>query len=100
MSQQGQSPAAPRGDARSEWLDLAACQGMHVGLFFAPAVELPSQRRAREVAAKAVCAVCPVRAACLEDAMQRRERYGIWGGLSSLERKAVRRRRGTPRREN
>lgn len=94
MSQQGQPPAAPRGDARPDWLELAACQGMNVGLFFAPAVELPSERRAREEAAKAVCAVCPVRIQCLEEAMRRRERYGIWGGLSSMERKSAHRRRG------
>lgn len=44
--------------------------------------------------AAAVCGRCPVREACLEDAMGARGlRYGIWGGLTRTERRALRRRR-------
>lgn len=39
--------------------------------------------------AKRVCAACPVRAECLEEALQGRERFGIWGGLSERERRAL-----------
>lgn len=44
----------------------------------------PSSARAR-----AGCATCPVRAACLELGLT--EPWGIWGGLSSAERRALRR---------
>jgi hypothetical protein len=37
--------------------------------------------------AKAICAECPVRPACLDYAIQIRELHGIWGGLNELERK-------------
>ena len=36
--------------------------------------------------AKAVCAVCPVRATCLEEALLSGEEWGIWGGYTSPER--------------
>jgi len=40
--------------------------------------------------AKKVCTGCPVRAQCLEFALQNDERFGIWGGLSERERRRVR----------
>jgi WhiB family transcriptional regulator, redox-sensing transcriptional regulator len=43
-------------------------------------------RSAREAAAKRICGQCPVRAACLADALDRREPHGVWGGLNEDER--------------
>lgn len=40
-------------------------------------------------AAKLVCAACPVRELCLSYALEHRERYGIWGGLSERERRRL-----------
>lgn len=40
-------------------------------------------------AAKNVCAACDVRLECLEYALVNEERYGIWGGLSERERRAL-----------
>lgn len=37
--------------------------------------------------AKAICRRCPVRAACLEYALENRETFGIWGGTSERERR-------------
>lgn len=39
--------------------------------------------------AKAVCERCTVAAECLDYALDSQERYGIWGGLSERERRAL-----------
>lgn len=48
--------------------------------------------------AKAFCAECPVRAECLEYALEKGEHYGTWGGMTEKERRAIRRkaRNGIP----
>lgn len=35
--------------------------------------------------AKEICAECPVRRMCLETALERHERWGVWGGVDSEE---------------
>lgn len=42
--------------------------------------------------AKKACAGCPVRAECLELALHRDEKHGIWGGTTPEERLLMRRR--------
>jgi WhiB family redox-sensing transcriptional regulator len=52
-------------------------------------------------AAKGLCGTCPLRAACLEGALERREPWGVWGG-EIFERGVViarKRPRGRPRKE-
>lgn len=39
--------------------------------------------------AKALCDECPARAQCLEFALATGERFGVWGGLDELERRAL-----------
>ncbi|QSB07139.1 WhiB family transcriptional regulator [Natronoglycomyces albus] len=39
--------------------------------------------------ARALCAGCPVVAECLETALTTGEDYGIWGGLTSPERRQI-----------
>ena len=74
-----------------DWMLLAACRG-RPDLFFAPDdSETRSQRRRREANAKAVCARCDVRMDCLKDSLESDERFGIWGGLTARERRALRR---------
>lgn len=41
--------------------------------------------------AKAVCAVCAVKAECLDFALRLKVAHGVWGGLSERERRSVRR---------
>jgi WhiB family redox-sensing transcriptional regulator len=80
------------------WQGQAACR-YDPDLFFsegdpaAPAVAAQIER------AKQVCAGCPVRRACLEWAMARNEKEGIWGGLDEGERQRARRLRMRRRRE-
>ena len=40
--------------------------------------------------ARQVCAGCPVRQPCLDYAITNRITYGIWGGLTERERRALR----------
>jgi WhiB family transcriptional regulator, redox-sensing transcriptional regulator len=77
------------GQAR-EWQLQAACRGEHASAFYPPLrLEPRRERRAREHAAKAICRGCPVREACLEHALRFDERYGIWGGLTDVERRQL-----------
>jgi WhiB family redox-sensing transcriptional regulator len=72
------------------WQLKAACRGPHAEIFFPPArPERRDERAAREREAKAICATCKVRSACLEYALRIREPHGVWGGLSELERKEL-----------
>jgi WhiB family redox-sensing transcriptional regulator len=75
------------------WQDAAACHDENLILFFGPDGERQPEREIRERKAKAVCAECPVRAECLNYALSRPEKYGVWGGLNEEERAAERRRR-------
>jgi WhiB family redox-sensing transcriptional regulator len=82
------------------WFEAAACRDGDQRLFFDPEGEGAKPRAARERAAKAVCAWCPVRRECLIFALWAPERYGIWGGLTARERTSLRRRRLPARRGN
>ena len=74
-----------------EWRSQAACQGRMGNAFYPPpSSERRSIKVAREKRAKQVCATCMVRTTCLEQALESGERYGIWGGLTDLERKHLR----------
>jgi WhiB family transcriptional regulator, redox-sensing transcriptional regulator len=46
--------------------------------------------------AKRVCRRCPVREECLDYALSAGENFGVWGGLSARQLKAVRRNSGVP----
>lgn len=85
---------APDADAR--WQDKASCKGMDPILFFGPEyAETVKEKRDREDAAKEVCHTCPVNKDCLEYALDAREAYGIWGGMTESERKALLRKRAS-----
>jgi WhiB family redox-sensing transcriptional regulator len=69
------------------WQENAACKG-RAHLFFDEHIPPVVAE------AKAICAECPVRAACIEFALTRpQERHGIWGGLTPDELDSERRRR-------
>lgn len=66
------------------WRAYAACADSDVRMFF-PAGTMGGAAVAR---ATAVCADCPVRAACLDWAIATGQRTGVWGGrlFRSVER--------------
>jgi len=68
-----------------DWTVVAACRGMDPDELF---VQGAAQNRA-----KTVCSGCPVRTECLADALDNRVEYGVWGGMTERERRALLRRR-------
>lgn len=77
-------------------LDLAACAGADVELFYAYDSGIRGAERARMTGeALALCESCPVRVECLAETMAREKatyRFGIWGGLTGNERQSLARR--------
>ena len=69
----------------SDWPALGRCAGTDPDALF---VQGKAQR-----AAKAVCKGCPVVAECLADALDNRTEFGVWGGMTERERRALLRRR-------
>ena len=59
------------------------CRGTGLEVFF-------PERGESAGPARQVCAACPVRQACLDYAITNRIAYGIWGGLTERERRALR----------
>ena len=47
--------------------------------------------------AKLVCGGCPVRAECLAEALDNEMEWGVWGGMTERERRAILRKRPTER---
>lgn len=72
-----------------EWQHRGACRDADPTLFFHPEGERGPARRARATAARTVCMSCPVIQECRSHALQVREPYGIWGGLTEEERDAI-----------
>ncbi|HUR13830.1 MAG TPA: WhiB family transcriptional regulator [Mycobacteriales bacterium] len=68
-----------------DWTAQALCNAGDPDLLFA--------RGAAQNLAKLVCRRCPVRTACLADALDHRVEYGVWGGMTERERRALLRRR-------
>ena len=68
-----------------DWTSQAACRGTDPDSLF---VQGAAQNRA-----KAICMGCPVRTECLADALDNRVEFGVWGGMTERERRALLRRR-------
>lgn len=66
----------------------AACRSALVSFF--PDDNLTSrEKRAQEDAAKQICLTCPILELCQDYAILN-ENYGVWGGMSELERRKAR----------
>jgi WhiB family redox-sensing transcriptional regulator len=68
-----------------QWTTQAACRKSDPDALFVQGAE---QNRA-----KIVCQACPVRTECLADALDNRIEFGVWGGMTERERRALLRRR-------
>lgn len=70
-----------------DWQRNARCRSVDVDVFY-------DGETLSEVAAKAICADCPVIEECRDYAVAANEPHGIWGGLSPSERVQYRWRQG------
>ena len=69
----------------TDWAARAACRTTDPDSLF---VLGAAQNRA-----KAICMGCEVRTECLADALDNRVEFGVWGGMTERERRALLRRR-------
>lgn len=80
--------AGDKGDMDSQlgdWRLRAACRDGDPDRLFV--------RGAAQREAKVVCLGCPVRTECLAEALDNRIEFGVWGGMTERERRALLRRR-------
>lgn len=68
------------------WRQRAACRGVDPDIFY-PVTDEDAEQ------AKAICRGCSVREACLEWAIETREKDGVWGGATERERRRIIRQR-------
>lgn len=68
------------------WRSLGACRGLDPEIFF------PETEEQIELALE-ICDGCGVRIACLEHALVRREKVGVWGGTTEKDRRRIIRQR-------
>jgi WhiB family redox-sensing transcriptional regulator len=73
-------------DPATAWQRDALCAQTDPEAFF-------PEKGASVRAAKNTCLACPVRTDCLEFALARDERHGVWGGLSERERRRIKKSR-------
>ncbi|EEI16216.1 WhiB family transcriptional regulator [Corynebacterium lipophiloflavum] len=66
---------------RGEWVTLATCRSGDPDALFVRGAE---QRKAA-----AICRRCPVQMECRADALDNRIEFGVWGGLTERQRRAV-----------
>ena len=74
-----------------DWRLRSACTDVDTNLFFP--VGLTGDAIDQTNLAKAICRECPVQSQCLEFALRTTQDYGVWGGRTEDERRAIRRSR-------
>jgi WhiB family redox-sensing transcriptional regulator len=91
------STTGPEREPVSDWRERGACVDQDPELFF------PSGRTRAALEqtdrARAVCARCAVAGLCLSWALSTGEQFGIWGGTSPEDRRAIRRSRSAVSRQ-
>ncbi|MGW2933977.1 WhiB family transcriptional regulator [Streptomyces sp. NPDC001156] len=82
--------SVPATEPAADWRTFAACRKEDPDLFF----PVGSDSRGRVGAAQAVCHGCPVQQPCGQWALETRQQWGVWGGLSENQRRQILKRRG------
>jgi WhiB family redox-sensing transcriptional regulator len=72
------------GDDRIEWVAKALCRSTDPDELF---VRGAAQRKA-----VVICRHCPVAVECLADALDNHMEFGVWGGMTERQRRALRKR--------
>src|SRR5690349_11326635 len=72
-------------ESRRNWRSASRCRTSDAENLFV------TGRKQRE--ARSFCRVCPVRTECLAHALDQRIEFGVWGGMTERERRALLRRR-------
>lgn len=75
----------PGVDGRPDWQERSLCSQTDPEAFY-------PEKGGSTREAKIICGRCEVRAECLVYALDRDERFGIWGGMSERERRKLKRR--------
>ena len=70
----------------TEWMAEGKCRDFPAGTFF-------PQDGVGVIRAAKICATCPVKAQCLEYALDNHIEHGVWGGSSERERRRLQRSR-------
>jgi WhiB family redox-sensing transcriptional regulator len=68
-----------------DWATQAQCSGENPDALFV--------RGKAQHDAKAICKTCPVLLQCLAEALDNRTEFGVWGGMTERERRALLRKR-------
>ncbi len=71
-----------------DW-EAAECRDLYTDLFYSVEEERNASAYNNINALRSVCSRCPIWKACLTYAFEN-ESYGVWGGLTSVERQAFR----------
>jgi WhiB family redox-sensing transcriptional regulator len=82
---QGFSPTRLALTGDSQWASRGACRNVDPESLFVIG--------AAQHSAKIICMSCPVRVDCLAAALDTRTEFGVWGGMTERERRALLRRR-------
>jgi WhiB family redox-sensing transcriptional regulator len=80
------------------WREHATCRHEDPDLFFPIGTTGPALVQQEQ--AKSVCRRCPVREECLQWALDTGQTIGVWGGTSENERRALKRRAASARRNS
>ncbi len=73
--------STPDIDLETGWMEKAKCKDLPTDIFFPETRSVPQVK-----VAKAICSNCHVRRECLDYALVADLDYGIWGGLTWIER--------------
>jgi WhiB family transcriptional regulator, redox-sensing transcriptional regulator len=81
MTESGSAKPRTVGGMQADWAGQGRCLSNDPDALFV--------RGAAQQNAKVVCQKCPVIAECLADALDNRTEFGVWGGMTERERRAL-----------